>query len=87
MTSNLLIALALIVPLFGAAVMGLVRHVPNIRESVTLITAVGLFVLVICIAPSVLAGERPSLTIFELLPGLTIAFEVEPLGMLFAMVA
>ena len=87
MSASLLIGLAPVVPLFGAIVMGLVRHSPNIRESVTLITAVALFVLVICIAPSVLAGERPSLTIFELLPGLAIAFEAEPLGMLFAMVA
>ena len=34
-----------------------------------------------------LAGERPELHLFEILPGLSVAFSVEPLGMLFALVA
>ncbi|OGB19213.1 MAG: cation:proton antiporter [Burkholderiales bacterium RIFCSPLOWO2_02_FULL_67_64] len=39
------------------------------------------------ILPSVLAGARPTATLLSVLPGLEIAFEVEPLGMLFALVA
>ncbi len=37
--------------------------------------------------PPVLAGGRPAVALVELLPGLPIAFEVEPLGMLFALIA
>jgi multicomponent Na+:H+ antiporter subunit D len=33
------------------------------------------------------AGERPSVTLVEMLPGMPIAFTVEPLGLLFALVA
>ena len=34
-----------------------------------------------------LAGGRPAITLFAMLPGMPLAFEVEPLGMLFALVA
>ena len=50
-------------------------------------TAATLFLIVLSILPEVLAGERPELTFIEFLPGISIAFEVEPLGMLFAMIA
>jgi multicomponent Na+:H+ antiporter subunit D len=39
------------------------------------------------VLPAVLAGARPRLDLVEVLPGLDLAFEVEPLGMLFALVA
>jgi multicomponent Na+:H+ antiporter subunit D len=37
--------------------------------------------------PELLAGARPGLTLTEVLPGIGIAFSVEPLGMLFATLA
>ena len=46
-----------------------------------------LAVLVGALAPDVFAGARPSVTLFEVMPNLTMAFQVEPLGMLFALVA
>jgi multicomponent Na+:H+ antiporter subunit D len=46
-----------------------------------------LFAVVMTLLPAVLAGRRPSVTLMELLPGLAISFELEPLGMLFALVA
>ena len=60
---------------------------PNVREAVTLITAGILFLLVLSVAPTVLDGGRPSVTLYEFLPGLSFAFEVEPLGLLFALIA
>ncbi len=87
MSPNTAIIVALVIPLFGALLIGLARRSPNVREGITLITAATLFLLVLSITPSVLAGARPSIKIFELLPGLAIAFEVEPLGMLFALIA
>ena len=59
------------------------RHA-NVRESVTLITAIGLAALVWGLMPDVLAGARPSVVLFEFMPGLALEFRVEPLGMLFA---
>ena len=36
---------------------------------------------------AVLEGQRPAVLLVESLPGLSIAFAVEPLGMLFALIA
>lgn len=79
--------LALLIPALGALGIAATGRSPNIREGVTLVSAALLFVTVVSILPSVLAGERPEVTIFEVLPGLPIRLEVEPLGMTFALVA
>ena len=78
------LALAIWIPLAGALVIALTGRYPNLRETVTLVTAVVLALVVFGIAPTVYDGGRPSLTLGEPLPGLAIAFTVEPLGMLFA---
>jgi multicomponent Na+:H+ antiporter subunit D len=84
---TLTIALALALPLFAALGIWLSGQSPNRRESVTLLAAVALFLTVLSLLPQVLAGARPSWTFGELVPGIAIAFRVEPLGMLFALVA
>ena len=87
MTPSTAIAFAIGVPLLGTLLILLHKRYPNIREAITLGTAATLFLIVLSILPEVLAGERPDLTFIEFLPGISIAFEVEPLGMLFAMIA
>ena len=79
--------LAFVIPLLGAAGIALAGKWPNLRESVTLATAVLLFGTVLKLLDPVLAGQRPELVLFEILPGLSIAFKVEPLGMLFGLIA
>ncbi len=81
------IALALAIPAIGAALISMAGRAPNLRESITLLTAVALLGCVVTLLPLVSGGARPSLTLFTLLPGLQIAFTVEPLGMLFALIA
>ena len=78
---------ALAVPLVGAALIPWAGRAPNLREAVTLATALLLLACVLALLPAVLAGERPAAALFEMLPGLVIALQVEPLGMLFALVA
>ncbi|OGA11795.1 MAG: cation:proton antiporter, partial [Betaproteobacteria bacterium RIFCSPLOWO2_02_64_14] len=63
------------------------RYLPNLREGVSLLSAGALFFCVASLVPSVLDGARPGLELLEVMPGLQIAFRVEPLGMLFALVA
>ena len=87
MSAETTIALCLIVPLLGAVLIGLLGHMPNLREAATIATAAILFGLVAGLFPAVAAGARPSLTLLEMLPGLTITFTLEPLGMLFAAIA
>ncbi|MBT8071652.1 MAG: monovalent cation/H+ antiporter subunit D family protein, partial [Gammaproteobacteria bacterium] len=88
MSAESTILLALVLPLAGAAGIALAGRISaNLRETVTLITAVGLAVTVWSLIPTVLNGGRPGVTITELMPGVEIAFRVEPLGMLFAALA
>ncbi|MEE8522309.1 MAG: proton-conducting transporter membrane subunit [Thermoanaerobaculia bacterium] len=75
-------------PLFGALLVLLLRRRPNLRETATLATAATLLALVAAvILPAVAAGERPRFEVLEVIPGVDLAFEVEPLGMIFALVA
>ncbi|MGB5292499.1 MAG: monovalent cation/H+ antiporter subunit D family protein [Lysobacterales bacterium] len=88
MSAESTILFALILPLAGAAVIALAGRInANLRETVTLVTAGGLAMTVWSLLPAVLAGERPGVTLIELMPGVEIAFRVEPLGMLFAALA
>ena len=87
MSPETTILLALAVPVVGMVGIILTGASPNLREGVTLTTAGILFALVASLFPEVLAGARPTAQFGEMLPGLRIAFEVEPLGMIFAGIA
>jgi multicomponent Na+:H+ antiporter subunit D len=86
-TSAALIGLALALPLAGTLLVALTGRKPNLREGCTLVTATALFGVVAALAPRVFGGARPELVLFEMVPGLPVAFTVEPLGMLFGLVA
>ena len=81
------IGLACLLPLCGAPLVALAGRMPNLRETITLATAVATFAVVCTLAPQVLEGARPSLHLIDIFPGMALVFQVEPLGMLFALVA
>ncbi|MEP5764161.1 MAG: monovalent cation/H+ antiporter subunit D family protein [Halieaceae bacterium] len=88
MSADNAILLAICVPLATALGIQLAGRVSdNLREAVTLTGAASLAWVVWGMLPSLFEGARPALTVSELLPGVSIAFEVEPLGMLFAALA
>ncbi len=87
MSTGTSIQLALALPLVGAVLTAILGRRPNLREAGTLTIGVALFLVVLSLVPSVLGGARPAVRWFEVLPGLAIAFRIEPLGMLFALVA
>ncbi len=87
MSASMLIALSMLLPAAGAILIALAGRWPNLRETITLVTAVSLMACVWSLLPLVAAGERPALRAWEMMPGFEIAFEVEPLGMLFAALA
>ncbi|MDP2170708.1 MAG: proton-conducting transporter membrane subunit [Rhodocyclaceae bacterium] len=87
MNAEHFIVAALVLPLLGALGIALAGKLPNLREGITLATAAALFACVVQLLDPVLAGVRPELVLLEPLPGLPIAFRVEPLGMLFALIA
>jgi multicomponent Na+:H+ antiporter subunit D len=82
-----LVLLAVLTPLLGALIIPLFHRLPNLRETVTLLSAVALCAIAFGLLGPVLSGARPELQIVQVAQGLEIAFRVQPLGMLFALVA
>ncbi len=79
---------SLLLPATGAVAIALCGRInANLREAATLVTAVALAFTVWQLVPHLLAGERPGVAVTEVMPGLEIAFRVEPLGMLFGALA
>ena len=87
MNNETLILVALALPLLGAIGIALAGRQPNLREGITLITALALFGCVVQLLGPVLAGARPMVALLKPLPGLPVSFRIEPLGMLFALIA
>ena len=87
MSPDLAVLLAPAIPAIGALLIGLTGARPNLREAMTLTTSGVLFGVVLSLYPAVANGSRPAVILFATLPGLPIALEVEPLGMLFGLVA
>ncbi|NIP59419.1 MAG: monovalent cation/H+ antiporter subunit D family protein [Gemmatimonadetes bacterium] len=87
MSGGALLVLSLAVPTAGALVVRLLDRWPNVREAATLVTAGGLFAVVLRIWEAVTAGAPPRVTLVETIPGIPLALEAEPLGVLFALVA
>lgn len=81
------VLIALFAPLVGALLIVLLGRHPNLREAATLTTGAVLLGCMGLIYQQVAAGERPSAVLGEPIPGLPLAFEVEPLGMVFGLVA
>ncbi len=79
--------IAPLVPLAGALAVSLLGRWPNVREAISLITGAALFFVVVTLVPVIGAGVRPAARIVEIFPGVPFAFDLEPLGMLFALVA
>jgi len=59
----------------------------NIRETWTFAAAVAKFLIVLSMLPAILNGSQIVYTLAEVVPGAAIKFRVDPLGMLFALVA
>ncbi|WP_068140751.1 monovalent cation/H+ antiporter subunit D family protein [Roseimaritima ulvae] len=82
-----LIWINMALPLLALLWINLAGRHPNLREAGTIVVSSVLFAANCVLAGDVFSGGRPQWTLGEMLPGFEIAFEVEPLGMLFALVA
>ena len=87
MSAATTITLTMLVPLAGAVLIGLTGRWPNLREAVTVVTSLTLFLLVLTLLEPVQQGVSQQATWFTVLPGVDLAFEIEPLGMLFGLIA
>jgi len=83
----MLIGLPLAIAAAGIVLILASGRVPALRDGMTVAVAIAMFTAVLQALPRVAAGERPRVTWFEFFPGLSVSFEIEPLGMVFAMLA
>lgn len=81
------ILIALFLPIIGMFGLMLADKSPNLRETITQIFAIITFIMALIIMGAVAGGDRPEVTLFEVLPGLSISFKVEPLGAMFGVIA
>ena len=79
--------LAVLVSMFIIPVLVSSSHKPNVREAWTFAAGAVKFLLVVSMLPAVLNGKTIIFDMFEIAPGASIAFRVDGLGMLFALVA
>ncbi len=79
--------LAVSVSFFGTLLIIASHKRPNLREFWTLVIAVAKFGIVCSMVPFVLDGQPLVCNLVDVLPGVGLAFRVDPLGMLFALVA
>ena len=87
MTAGALLMSTLAAPLIGAVLIVLCRKSPNLRETMTLATSVVLFALVVSLYMDVESLSSQRVVLVQMLPELDLALCVEPLGMLFALLA
>ena len=87
MSATALVLLCLGIPAAAVPFIMLFGGRPNIREGVSIVAGIAMCVFAALLVPDVLADARPGFALFDIVPGLPLAFEVEPLGALFGLVA
>ena len=81
------IAVVILLPLLGVLANGLFATRPNLRDISTLLVAVMTFFAVLDIYMQIGNNTSNEVRAWEVVSGLSIAFRVEPLGLMFAMIA
>jgi len=79
--------LAVLVSLVAAVLILACGRRPNLRESWTLLAALGKFAIIYSLLADVNAGHYPQITLFEAAPGVSFTLRVDPLGLSFALSA
>ena len=86
-TGSNAIWIAMALPLLAICWVFLFGKLPNLREAGSIAVSVILFGVNISLSKLVFDGGRPEFCLGEMLPGFELSFTVEPLGMIFALVA
>ena len=85
--SDSMLFLIVLTPFIGAGLIVVTGNRPNLRETISVTTGLLLLAEVASLVPDVLAGETPGLLLAIPVPGVPLALQVEPLGLLFALIA
>ncbi|MDA7551660.1 proton-conducting transporter membrane subunit [Rhodobacteraceae bacterium] len=87
MDTSTAILLSMILPAVAVVLNLVLRHRDNLRDGLTFVIAAATFAVVLVILYNVGSQTTAPLVLFEVLPGLDLAFNVEPLGLMFALLA
>jgi len=87
MSPDNMIWISLALPLVAVGFIAWFRNSPDLRDGASGVVSGLLFIVIASLSIGVFSGERPEWHLGEWLPGFEIAMRVEPLGMLFALVA
>lgn len=87
MSPETMLQLSICIPLLAVAGIVAAGRYPNLRESVSVAAGISVLYLVFNLYKAYQDGIHASVLWQEILPGLTISFESNPLGLLFALVA
>ena len=79
-----MIFLTTAIPMVTALLIMISGKKPNLRESWAVIGATLTFLSVLNLLPQILAGGHPEHTFFTILPGVSITFRLDGMGLLFA---
>jgi len=84
---EVMLQLSIIMPMLAVTGIVAAGHKPNLREGLTISTSLVLLYFVIQLYQGVKQGESINVQWWEILPGLQLSFNIEPLGMIFALIA
>lgn len=85
--SSAKLLVALFVPLAGAIGVMFMGKNENVREGVSSIASILLFLLVASMIPTVLSGKTLIFHLFSILPGVSVTLRADAMSMIFALVA
>ena len=81
------ILLSILLPVIACLANLVLRDHDNVRDGVTFAISLVTFALVVSLVVATGNASTSSQTLFTVMPGLDIAFSIEPLGLLFALIA
>lgn len=87
MTHGTILLLAIFIPAGVTLLIAALGSRPDLRDGASVLASIATFIAVMTLLGPVMEGARPEAALFEVIPGLLLAFSIEPLGMLFAVVA
>ncbi|MEP2092856.1 MAG: monovalent cation/H+ antiporter subunit D family protein [Paracoccaceae bacterium] len=87
MDTNTAIVLSMLIPAAATVSNMVLRNSPDLRDAVTFAASLATFGVVLTILSNVGSGTTEPYVLWAVMPGLDLAFNVEPLGLLFAIVA
>lgn len=86
-SAQITLQLAIVLPLVATLAIAVAKERPNIRETISLSVSAFLLVMIYTLYQDSAAGNTSQVIWLDMLPGLSISFATEPLGLLFALMA